>query len=732
MTVTTTARAERLHQAEAAAERYRRTSTERHDVERRMDAGVRFPDSAEAIAVRAARLLDNQAVPAAAAVDSIREERLSAPAAYERILGLSKELQAWSFLPRGARAARTVARILTRDNGRELPIGTGFLVSPRLLMTNHHVLPDAASARECLLEFDAQVTIDNTPGASIRLEFDPDAFFVADERLDFALVLVRPDGDGRPPGDVFGWNRLSAQLGKLVIGEPVNVIGHPMGRLKEIAVRDNALQVRLDDFLHYLTDTEPGNSGSPVYNDQWEVVALHHSGVPDKDDEGRTLRKDGKVWEPGDGDDAVAWVANEGVRISVILRHLAGLRLDPARRALLAGMGPDSGLQDTGAAPQSAGRPAADGSLAGVTFADGSRMDGTSAGVTLVDGAPADGTLRDGAPADRTLRDGAPADRTSATATATRRTAREASAERVGLRPRATATGANRHLVLLHGRSQQDKDTEKLRRDWCAGLNHGLTRAGMAPVDPADAWFPFYGDTLVGALRRDESVPRPFAGMTASPVAEACAPDGPARGTYEQLIAEAAANAHMPPNGDAADERFGASLVGKLQRQLSWIAAKTDLDEWFIATVLRDVAAYLDDPDARNAVLDAVLATMPTSGDLVLVTHSLGTVVGMDLMTRLGPEVRVALLVTAGSPLGLDTVQRRLLLGGPERPEGEFRWVNAWCPTDAVAIGCPLGDTWKGELTDLAVANSRDRAHDIDEYLTHPEVAAEIGQLVGA
>ncbi|MGJ3562248.1 hypothetical protein ACR6C2_44955 [Streptomyces sp. INA 01156] len=48
-----------------------------------------------------------------------------------------------------------------------------------------------------------------------------------------------------------------------MIGEPVNIIGHPMGRLKEIAVRDNALQVRLDDFLHYRTDTEPGNSGSP-------------------------------------------------------------------------------------------------------------------------------------------------------------------------------------------------------------------------------------------------------------------------------------------------------------------------------------------------------------------------------------------------------------------------------------------------------------------------------------
>lgn len=707
MAVTSSTHAEWLKQAEAAAERYQRTSTERRDVERRMDAGVKFPDSPEAIAVRAARLLDRQALPAAAAVESIREEQLTAPAAYERILGLSKELQAWSFLPRGARAARTVARILIGENGRELPIGTGFLVSPRLLMTNHHVLPDEAFARQCFLEFDAQVTIDNAPGTSARLEFDPGAFFVADERLDFALVLVRPTADGRPPGEVYGWNRLSVQLGKLVVGEPVNVIGHPMGRLKEIAVRDNALQVRLDDFLHYKTDTEPGNSGSPVFNDQWEVVALHHSGVPDKDAEGRTLRKDGKVWEPGDGDDAVAWVANEGVRISSILRHLAAVPLDPGRRALLAEMGQDSGLLDGGAGPQAAPGPAQ--AVPGAAHAASGVPQEVSGAAQAASAAPMDAG--------------------SATA---HHPARSTTTERVGLRPDTAALNGHRHLVFVHGRSQQGKDTEMLRRDWSAGLNHGLTRAGMAPIDPADAWFPFYGDALMGALQQQEAVPRPYAEMTATPVAEACAPTGPARGTYEQLIAEAAADAQMPPQAELGEEGFGASVVGTLQRQLSWLAAKTDLDEWVIASILRDVAAYLDDTEVRDTVLDTVLASMPTSGEVVLVTHSLGTVVGMDLLTRLGPDVNIALLVTAGSPLGLDSVHQRLLIGGPQRPDGDFPWINAWCPTDAVAIGCPLSGTWKGELTDLAVTNSRDRAHHIEEYLTHPEVAAEIGHVIAA
>ncbi|TQJ57662.1 hypothetical protein [Streptomyces sp. SLBN-115] len=40
------------------------------------------------------------------------------------------------------------------------------------------------------MEFDAQVTVDNTPQTPTRPGLDPDAFFAADERLDLALVFV--------------------------------------------------------------------------------------------------------------------------------------------------------------------------------------------------------------------------------------------------------------------------------------------------------------------------------------------------------------------------------------------------------------------------------------------------------------------------------------------------------------------------------------------------------------
>ncbi|GGV73657.1 hypothetical protein GCM10010294_36090 [Streptomyces griseoloalbus] len=688
MEVMNRSRDEREHQAAAAAARYDETSEQRQEVERQQEAGVSFPDSPEALAVRAARLLDRQAVPAAMVMEAVRAEPLAPSAAFERILGVSKELQAWSFLPRGARAARSIARISARENGRELPIGTGFLVSPVLLMTNHHVLPDADAARHCFVEFDAQVTVDNTPQPPTRLEFDPDGFFTADKRLDFALVAVAPGPGEKPPGEAFGWHRLSTQMGKLVIGEPVNIIGHPMGRLKEIAVRDNALQVRLDDFIHYRTDTEPGNSGSPVFNDQWEVIALHHSGVPRTDEQGRTLRPDGRVWQPGDGDDTIDWVSNEGVRISSVLKHVASLPLTPGQRELLAGMGPESGLGGPLAAVGAAGAVA--GPVPATTDA--------VAGPTALS---------------------APVGRSSVEAVAPRAT---------GLRARDSAFGGRRHLVFLHGRAQQGKDPNALRRQWAAGLNQGLVRDGLPTVDPADIWFPFYGDRLVQAIGMHESVAldteAPTAGTPESPTT---------RTVYEEIIGEASAKWYIPPETQQADERLNMDpTVGAVWRRLGWLAARSELDAWTISLVFRDVAAYLDDQRIREEVLGCVLETVPDEGEMVLVSHSLGTVVGMDLLTRLSPGVEVVHLTTVGSPLGMNSVYRRLLSGGPKTPERVADWLNAWCPTDAVAIGCPLADDWADGPTDLAVVNARDRAHSITEYLAHDEVARSIGShLVG-
>lgn len=91
---------------------------------------------------------------------------------------------------------------------------------------------------------------------------------------------MRADGGDLGP---FGWNRLIEVEGKAVVGDCLSIIQHPGGELKQLALRENELVDVLEFHLHYLTDTGRGSSGSPVFNDQWEVVALHHSGVPKRE-----------------------------------------------------------------------------------------------------------------------------------------------------------------------------------------------------------------------------------------------------------------------------------------------------------------------------------------------------------------------------------------------------------------------------------------------------------------
>jgi hypothetical protein len=58
------------------------------------------------------------------------------------------------------------------------------------------------------------------------------------------------------------------------------VIGHPRGSGLQISLHDSVLLDIDDDerLLHYRTPTDPGSSGSPVFNSRWEVIAVHHGG----------------------------------------------------------------------------------------------------------------------------------------------------------------------------------------------------------------------------------------------------------------------------------------------------------------------------------------------------------------------------------------------------------------------------------------------------------------------
>jgi len=59
----------------------------------------------------------------------------------------------------------------------------------------------------------------------------------------------------------------------------VYVIGHPNGRDLEVSLNDSRMVGANERFVHYRTPTEPGSSGSPVFDQHGlAVVAVHHGG----------------------------------------------------------------------------------------------------------------------------------------------------------------------------------------------------------------------------------------------------------------------------------------------------------------------------------------------------------------------------------------------------------------------------------------------------------------------
>ncbi|MCU0907103.1 MAG: serine protease [Rhodobacteraceae bacterium] len=260
--------------------------------------------------------------------DALAEAAMDAPVAAGAVLSdaeLEKTFGAedfvgLSFLVAGLAAAQSVARVLW--NGAHL--GSGFLVGPDVLATNNHVLSDPKRAERMTAQF-GDASLPGGEDGMVSVPLDPGAFFWTDAALDITLVALKPD----PVLQTAGFHPLIEEEGKIVNGDGVTVIQHPMGRPLSVVVHNSALLLvenagERSDFCFYTTDTESGSSGSPVFSRRWEVIAVHRRGVPKLvnggyvDRDGLPLTADEVKRNPA----RAVWIANEGVRVSRIVRAL--------------------------------------------------------------------------------------------------------------------------------------------------------------------------------------------------------------------------------------------------------------------------------------------------------------------------------------------------------------------------------------------------------------------------
>ncbi|MEU9999916.1 trypsin-like peptidase domain-containing protein [Streptomyces sp. NPDC050848] len=226
----------------------------------------------------------------------------------------------FEFLQGGVLAGASVARLKVPpfESGRPLQpayphAGTGWLIAPELLITNHHVVnarTRSPGVRLRVADDDLQLQVRNSRsrfdyGAdeAETLEATAGALVAWDEALDFALMRLSA---GLPPRPVL---RVATAPLLLTGSEPVavNIIQHPGGQPKRVALRNNLVFEADEQDLRYFTDTRSGSSGSPVFTDDWTVVALH-----------RGTRRVEEVHYQGR---TTAFV-NVGTQMSRILAHL--------------------------------------------------------------------------------------------------------------------------------------------------------------------------------------------------------------------------------------------------------------------------------------------------------------------------------------------------------------------------------------------------------------------------
>jgi V8-like Glu-specific endopeptidase len=217
----------------------------------------------------------------------------------EQIIGQQPTFLPISFLAVGLEVARSVVRVVCAGG-----LGSGFLTRDNLLITNHHVIGTAKEAEQAKIQFNYQ---ENPKGLALQVaefKLEPNLGFATSATVggdDWTAVRVK----GSPNNE---WGALALEDATVTANDYVNIIQHPGGLPKQIALYHNVVTFVDATRVQYLTDTLPGSSGSPVFNSDWRVVALHHSGIS---------------FSKGGSNRKRILFRNEGIHVKAILKGLA-------------------------------------------------------------------------------------------------------------------------------------------------------------------------------------------------------------------------------------------------------------------------------------------------------------------------------------------------------------------------------------------------------------------------
>lgn len=294
----------------------------------------------------------------------------------------------------------------------------------------------------------------------------------------------------------------------------------------------------------------------------------------------------------------------------------------------------------------------------------------------------------------------------------------------------------NRQLVLVHGRSQQNKDSGALKSEWIAALKKGLSKSGLTlPISEDQIRFPFYGDTLdqmTGGLSAEAAAQIVVRGELPLPPSE----DEFLSAWLTELkerpwIDNAEVEEALREGATRGVQNWGLvqAILKVLDRRIPGASAVS------VAIATRDVYHYLNKSAFREVMDDGVRSAFKAGTETVVVGHSLGTVIAYNVLAKGEPAkgVSVPQFITLGSPLAVTVVKERIKpLVYPLCVEN---WFNAMDERDVVAL-YPL-DARNFEVVPQIenktdVHNDTENRHGITGYLSDAVVARRIHQALTA
>ncbi|HEY8869606.1 MAG TPA: CHAT domain-containing protein [Candidatus Limnocylindrales bacterium] len=306
-------------------------------------------------------------------------------------------------------------------------------------------------------------------------------------------------------------------------------------------------------------------------------------------------------------------------------------------------------------------------------------------------------------------------------------------------------------IVLTHGRDQAFQVAATMERPWDEALRDGLHAIGYPQAADVPIDFAFYGD--IWRPDRRELADARGGGDERERDTERGDGDG------ERGAADLSRTLAEPPSALAAGIA-SEMLPADLERLefLDWntLAKVIDtLDEVFhvdrlvLTWFLKDLDEYFRDPTIRDRVLNAVrvkIREANQSGERVLLLgHSMGTIVGYDLLATDGAaSLNVGGLVTFGSPLGMASLRANVakLHPGTPYPEDLAGWTNVYNEKDFATVVRELANLYPASdgprISDVQ-AVGRDpslldpgRGHDPIVYLSSVGLAKAVAGLLDA